>query len=41
MADISEHDPAVDRELEPQLWSVQQPEFRERLAALQAKIKGN
>jgi enoyl-CoA hydratase len=38
MADISEHDPAVDRELEPQLWSIQQPDFRERLAAMQAKI---
>ena len=38
MANISEHDPAVDRELEPQLWSVAQPEFRERLAAMQAKI---
>jgi len=38
MADISEHDPAVDRELEPQIWSTQQPEFRERLAAMQAKI---
>ena len=41
MADISEHDAAVDRELEPQLWSVAQPAFRERLAAMQAKIKGN
>jgi enoyl-CoA hydratase len=38
MADISEHDPAVDRELEPQIWSTQQPEFRERLAAMQARI---
>ena len=38
MADISEHDPAVDRELAPQIWSTQQPEFRERLAAMQAKI---
>lgn len=38
MADIAEHDPAVDRELEPQLWSIQQPDFRERLAAMQAKI---
>ena len=41
MADISDHDAAVDRELEPQLWSVAQPAFRERLAAMQAKIKGN
>ena len=38
MADIGDHDAAVDRELEPQLWSVAQPAFRERLAALQAKI---
>jgi enoyl-CoA hydratase len=39
MADIDNHDAAVDRELEPQLWSVAQPAFRERLAAMQAKIK--
>ncbi len=38
MATIDEHDAAVDRELEPQLWSVAQPWFRERLAAMQAKI---
>jgi enoyl-CoA hydratase len=38
MAGIDNHDAAVDRELEPQLWSVAQPDFRERLAALQAKI---
>jgi enoyl-CoA hydratase len=39
MAGIDNHDSAVDRELEPQLWSVAQPAFRERLAAMQAKIK--
>jgi enoyl-CoA hydratase len=39
MASIDNHDAAVDRELEPQLWSVAQPAFRERLAAMQAKIK--
>ena len=39
MAGIDNHDAAVDRELEPQLWSVAQPAFRERLAAMQAKIK--
>jgi enoyl-CoA hydratase len=39
MPGIDNHDAAVDRELEPQLWSVAQPEFRERLAAMQAKIK--
>lgn len=38
MADIAEHDAAVARELEPQLWTVQQPWFEERIAALQAKI---
>jgi enoyl-CoA hydratase len=39
MAGIDNHEAAVDRELEPQLWSVAQPAFRERLATLQAKIK--
>ena len=29
---------AVERELEPQLWSVQQPWFAERIAALKARI---
>jgi enoyl-CoA hydratase len=38
MAEISEHPDAVSRELEPQLWTVQQPWFEERIAALQAKI---
>lgn len=38
MADIDEHAAAVDRELEPQVWSLNQPAFRERLAALQKKI---
>jgi len=41
MATIDDHEAAVERELEPQLWSVSQPEFRERLAAIQAKIKRN
>jgi len=40
MATIEDHEAALERELEPQLWSVAQPEFRERLAAMQAKIKG-
>ena len=40
MADISDHAAAVDRELEPQVWSIEQPAFRERVAALQAKIRG-
>jgi enoyl-CoA hydratase len=38
MAHIDEHEDAVDRELEPQVWSLNQPAFRERLAALQKKI---
>ena len=38
MADVDTHPDAVARELEPQLWSTQQPWFAERLAALQAKI---
>jgi enoyl-CoA hydratase len=35
---IADHDAAVDRELEPQVWSINQPAFQERLAALQARI---
>ncbi len=38
MADVETHDAAVARELEPQLWTMQQPWFDERIAALQAKI---
>jgi enoyl-CoA hydratase len=38
MAGIGEHDEAVQREIDPQVWSTRQPWFRERLAALQAKI---
>lgn len=38
MADIDEHPDAVARELDPQLWTVQQPWFEERIAALQQKI---
>jgi enoyl-CoA hydratase len=38
MATVADHEAALERELEPQLWSVAQPEFRERLAAMQAKI---
>jgi enoyl-CoA hydratase len=38
MASIDDHEAAVDRELEPQIWSLAQPAFRERVAALQAKI---
>jgi len=40
VAAIDTHEAAVDRELETQLWSMDQPEFAQRLAALQAKITG-
>ncbi len=35
---IHQHDEAVRRELEDQFWSTTRPAFRERLAALQARI---
>lgn len=38
MAGIGDHPAAVQRELDPQLWSTRQPWFAERIAALQAKI---
>lgn len=38
MADIDTHPDAVQRELDPQLWSTQQPWFAERIAALQQRI---
>lgn len=38
MATVDDHGAAVDRELDPQVWSIGQPAFRERVAALQAKI---
>ncbi len=38
MATIADHAAAVDRELVPQVWSMEQPAFKERVAALQAKI---
>jgi enoyl-CoA hydratase len=38
MADVDTHPEAVERELEPQLWSTRQPWFAERLAALQNRI---
>jgi len=40
MAGIGEHRAAVERELVDQVWSIRQPAFQERLAALQAKITG-
>ena len=44
MADVlglDEHAAAVERELDTQLWSMDQPEFAERLAALQRRISGS
>jgi enoyl-CoA hydratase len=38
MATVDSHGAAVDRELEPQVWSINQPAFQERLAAMQARI---
>jgi enoyl-CoA hydratase len=38
MADVHDHPAAVERELEPQLWSTRQPWFQERIAAMRAKI---
>jgi enoyl-CoA hydratase len=38
MTAIPGHDEAVKRELEPQLWSVSQPAFRERIEALKRRI---
>ncbi|MET0903601.1 MAG: enoyl-CoA hydratase [Acidimicrobiales bacterium] len=38
MAQVHDHAAAVDRELVPQVWSLEQPAFKERVAALQAKI---
>lgn len=39
MASIEDHAAAVDRELTDQLWSLEQPEFAQRLGALQARIR--
>lgn len=41
MADVRTHSEAVERELEPQLWSIAQPAFKQRLAALQRKISSS
>jgi enoyl-CoA hydratase len=38
MADVGSHDAAVDVELEAQLWSMAQPEFAARLAAMRDRI---
>jgi enoyl-CoA hydratase len=36
---IHDHGAAVERELDPQVWSLNQPEFQERLAAMQRRIR--
>jgi enoyl-CoA hydratase len=38
MATVATHDEAVERELDPQVWSLNQPELAERLAAMRQKI---
>ena len=38
MVGIDAHPAAVERELDPQVWSVEQPWFAERLAALRSRI---
>ncbi len=38
MADVTSHDRAVDVELEAQVWSMGQPEFAARLAAMRDRI---
>jgi enoyl-CoA hydratase len=40
VASIDDHDTAVELELEPQVWSLNQPEFAERLQALRRRIAG-
>jgi enoyl-CoA hydratase len=40
-ATLATHAEAVARELDDQVWSVTQPAFADRLAALQRKISGN
>jgi enoyl-CoA hydratase len=41
VAAIPTHVEAVERELDPQVWSINQPAFKERLAAIQRRISGN
>jgi enoyl-CoA hydratase len=38
MSTVTDHDDAIKRELEPQLWSIDQPAFRERIEALKRRI---
>ena len=41
MATVADHEAAVVVELDAQLWSMEQPEFADRLAAMRQKISGN
>lgn len=41
MTEIADQEAAVQRELGDQVWSIGQPAFAERLAALQARISGS
>jgi enoyl-CoA hydratase len=41
VAVLPTHAEAMERELDPQVWSVNQPAFRERLAAMQRRISGD
>jgi enoyl-CoA hydratase len=41
VASLDAHEAAVDRELQTQLWSMGQPAFAERLAAMQKRIGGD
>ncbi len=41
VADVADHDAAVERELVDQLWSMDQPAFAERLDQLRSRIRGS
>jgi len=41
VADIATHEAAIERELDDQVWSLDQPAFQERLAAMQRRISSN
>ncbi|MGQ0617669.1 MAG: enoyl-CoA hydratase-related protein [Acidimicrobiia bacterium] len=41
MAAVTDHEAAVERELDPQLWSLAQPDFEERLAGLRRRISSS
>ena len=40
MPAVTEHSQAIEKELDVQVWSMDQPEFAAKLAALQARISG-